>query len=172
MTFARCNCPGFCPEHPRSNFQYSSISDASKWIRLGSKYVREACIIIDGAIAHTQPNCVYGLEQLRSAAVAEWHWVDAICIDQNDLEEKGKQVAIMAEVYAKARHVCVSCGPGCETALTILESVLSKSFPRTEREGYEHCRACYARCCAPALLGASVGKSTILSRCLAWAYDR
>jgi hypothetical protein len=39
-------------------------------------------------------------------------WIDAICINQKDDEEKGVQVAKMGDVYRKATKVVVWLGPG------------------------------------------------------------
>jgi hypothetical protein len=34
-------------------------------------------------------------------------WADAICINQNDLEERNQQVSIMAFIYSRAQTVLV-----------------------------------------------------------------
>ena len=34
-----------------------------------------------------------------------WYWLDAICINQGDKDERGLQVAMMGEIYAKAALV-------------------------------------------------------------------
>lgn len=47
-------------------------------------------------------------------------WVDALCVNQNDLEERGSQVSIMGEVYGQAHQVLVHLGDsleGCELAI-------------------------------------------------------
>ncbi|KAH9877994.1 hypothetical protein J1614_003211 [Plenodomus biglobosus] len=41
-------------------------------------------------------------------------WVDALCINQADLEEKNSQIAMMHEIYQRARHVIVWLGDGIE----------------------------------------------------------
>jgi hypothetical protein len=38
-------------------------------------------------------------------------WVDAICIDQENLQERAQQVALMAEIYASAERVLAWTGP-------------------------------------------------------------
>jgi hypothetical protein len=38
-------------------------------------------------------------------------WIDALCIDQKSVDEKGKQVAIMGTIYALASRVIVWLGP-------------------------------------------------------------
>jgi len=38
-------------------------------------------------------------------------WVDALCIDQNNLEEKAYQIELMHKIYAQAQHVVIWLGP-------------------------------------------------------------
>jgi hypothetical protein len=38
-------------------------------------------------------------------------WADGICIDQDNLSEKGHQVALMAKIYRAAQHVIIYIGP-------------------------------------------------------------
>ncbi len=37
-------------------------------------------------------------------------WIDAICINQSDLEERGRQVRLMPNIYARAERVLVWLG--------------------------------------------------------------
>jgi len=45
-------------------------------------------------------------------------WVDAVCIDQSDVEEKSHQVALMPEIYFTATKVL--CWLGTSTPETTL----------------------------------------------------
>lgn len=38
-------------------------------------------------------------------------WVDAICIDQDNAKEKGEQVALMGDIYRKAKCAVAWLGP-------------------------------------------------------------
>lgn len=38
-------------------------------------------------------------------------WIDAICIDQDDIAHKGHQVSMMGEIYSHASRVIVWLGP-------------------------------------------------------------
>ncbi|KAI0114151.1 heterokaryon incompatibility protein-domain-containing protein [Nemania sp. FL0031] len=38
-------------------------------------------------------------------------WIDAVCIDQNNEEEKSKQIPMMRYIYARARQVLIWLGP-------------------------------------------------------------
>lgn len=50
------------------------------------------------------------LVRLRDEDIVRILWVDAICIDQSNKEEKGHQIKQMAELYAKAGRVIVWLG--------------------------------------------------------------
>lgn len=39
-----------------------------------------------------------------------WYWIDSICIDQGDMEEKSLQVALMGEIYGTAQCVLAFVG--------------------------------------------------------------
>lgn len=38
-------------------------------------------------------------------------WVDALCINQEDLEEKSHQITLMKDVYSRAEETCLWLGP-------------------------------------------------------------
>ncbi|KAM7188397.1 Heterokaryon incompatibility protein (HET) domain containing protein [Rhypophila sp. PSN 637] len=48
-------------------------------------------------------------------------WVDAVCINQSDNDERASQVALMGRIYKSCSQVCVWLGPiGCEDVPTCL----------------------------------------------------
>jgi hypothetical protein len=60
------------------------------------------------------------LLRLRGCSLERIIWVDAICINQDDLTERGQQVQRMAQIYSKAARVLVWLGetaPYCDIAL-------------------------------------------------------
>ncbi|KAI1119264.1 heterokaryon incompatibility protein-domain-containing protein [Nemania sp. NC0429] len=53
-------------------------------------------------------------------------WVDALCIDQQNRDERSSQVQQMAEIYAKAREVAIWLGPSendSELAIELLQDI-------------------------------------------------
>jgi hypothetical protein len=54
--------------------------------------------------------------RLADTHIGSWIWIDAICIDQNDLEERSAQVQIMWVIYSQAKTVRVWLGEEDETA--------------------------------------------------------
>ncbi|KAI4671740.1 uncharacterized protein J4E78_000236 [Alternaria triticimaculans] len=57
----------------------------------------------------------YLRDGIKLGLTARTLWIDAICINQADDEEKGKQVTMMGNIYACAKSVLVWTGePGCD----------------------------------------------------------
>ncbi|CAI9634545.1 unnamed protein product [Alternaria burnsii] len=76
-----------------------------------------------------------------ASVIAEQHryryyWVDAICIDQNNLQERGQQVSLMGEIYSKSTCTLVWLGREYDdSGLAInlirkLGSKLAEDFPK------------------------------------------
>ncbi|KAH8802984.1 heterokaryon incompatibility protein-domain-containing protein [Xylogone sp. PMI_703] len=59
-------------------------------------------------------NCGAALRCLRKEAEHIKLWIDAICINQCDPQEKGVQISLMDEIYSKAANVVIYLGSGNE----------------------------------------------------------
>ncbi|RYP67935.1 hypothetical protein DL771_006968 [Monosporascus sp. 5C6A] len=73
-------------------------------------------IMVDGAAddANTilvTENLDVALRHLRRTGESRTLWIDAICIDQNNVAERGHQVSMMTNVYARASQVLIWLGP-------------------------------------------------------------
>jgi hypothetical protein len=55
-------------------------------------------------------NCWHALRRLRHGDQSRLIWIDAICINQEDLTERGQQVCLMGKLYRKAACVLVYLG--------------------------------------------------------------
>ena len=64
-------------------------------------------VVVDGAAIPVAWNLTRALEYLRDFAGSEplRIWIDAICIDQNDVHERAEQVAMMRAIYHNATCV-------------------------------------------------------------------
>lgn len=58
-------------------------------------------------------------------------WIDAVCINQQDDTEKGFQVALMGEIFRKARQVVIFLGEADEDTTTNMD-LLYRAVPITE----------------------------------------
>ena len=52
------------------------------------------------------------LRAFRQTSRPRYLWADALCINQQDIDEKNAQVALMGEIYSNASSVLVWLGPG------------------------------------------------------------
>jgi hypothetical protein len=78
-----------------------------------------------GTLSVTQ-NLRTALPYLRLRDRPRMLWIDAICVNQDDLEERSQQVQLMAEVFKLAERVVVWLGEATPTsacAMGILEKV-------------------------------------------------
>jgi hypothetical protein len=64
----------------------------------------------DDARLWVTKNCELALRYLRETDSELTLWVDAICINQKDVDERGHQVGIMRDVYSKAVQVLIWLG--------------------------------------------------------------
>lgn len=57
-------------------------------------------------------NLFDALERIRDSKLCMTIWVDAICINQEDIDERSAQVKQMADIYSAARRVLIWIGDG------------------------------------------------------------
>jgi hypothetical protein len=65
------------------------------------------------------------LLRLRNHCIERILWVDAICINQENLEEKGNQIQSMARIYGQANRVIVWLGEAENDSNQALETIRS-----------------------------------------------
>ncbi|KAI3543786.1 hypothetical protein CSPX01_06109 [Colletotrichum filicis] len=71
-------------------------------------------IEIEGASFSVTLNLHAALQQLQMNSVDSWLWIDALCIEQANLEEKSWQIGTMRDIFSGADIVYVWLGPGNE----------------------------------------------------------
>ena len=82
-------------------------------------------IVVNGNDVSVTANLELALRRLRAHADGTplTLWVDALCINQNNLDERGEQVALMGSIYSSCSEVCIWLGPcDCEYNPTCLDS--------------------------------------------------
>lgn len=67
-------------------------------------------IVVDGKILSITESLYDALYHLRNPDEDRMLWVDALCIDQNNIKERGHQVNRMGEIYKKADRVIIWLG--------------------------------------------------------------
>lgn len=74
-------------------------------------------LLVDGETVLIAPNCDLALRRLRKSGRVRAFWIDAVCINQADVQERNAQVSVMSEIYKKSDWVFVWLGEGTETGL-------------------------------------------------------
>ncbi|KAK2595337.1 hypothetical protein QQS21_006937 [Conoideocrella luteorostrata] len=67
-------------------------------------------VVVNGHRFNATTNLYWALRRLRAIGKTSI-WIDAICINQNDREEKSQQLPRMRSIYARAKEVFVWLGP-------------------------------------------------------------
>jgi len=80
-------------------------------------------ISINNCGGEATSNLHTALLHLRDPVFERVLWVDAICINQDDPDEKGRQVRSMANIYAKAGRVIVWLGEAAEGSDQAMEDI-------------------------------------------------
>ncbi|KAI1496814.1 heterokaryon incompatibility protein-domain-containing protein [Biscogniauxia marginata] len=96
-------------------------------------------IILDGVVFPVFENLEAALRRLRRPRKTRTLWIDAVCINQDDIEERGAQVKLMRDVYEMATQVNIWLGEptsGAEIGLNRLIS--SNPSTRASRNREKH----------------------------------
>jgi hypothetical protein len=80
-------------------------------------------ITVNGKPLVVRRNCQYVLQQAFATKASHYYWVDAICIDQTSIQERGHQVGIMGEIYSRAKHVFACVGPHADESEYLMATV-------------------------------------------------
>lgn len=94
----------FSLQSDESNFQALSYT----WETPSESGVRD--LTLCGRSHSVTSNLHAALRRLRQKQSTRVIWIDALCINQNDLEERAAQVTLMRQVYSKAREVLIWLG--------------------------------------------------------------
>jgi hypothetical protein len=83
-------------------------------------------------------NCVAALRQIRKLRGSRLVWIDAICIDQNEVDERNHQLGLMAQIYTQAKRVVIYLGESSNDSNSAMDWIrqidspaLDISSPRT-----------------------------------------
>lgn len=98
-----------------------------------------------GATLLVTSNLLAALERLRLPSLRRFLWIDAICINQEDLEERAQQVSIMGDIYKQCHKVLIwigEAGPSTSEALAKLPE-LAREQTRLESVKEEFIRKVY-----------------------------
>jgi len=89
-------------------------------------------------------NLFCALQRVRSWSQALYIWVDAVCINQHDVDERSLQVRTMLSKFQKARQVSVWLGECCGPSATAAGSLMSHGDDGLRRQ-IEACCSAHAQ---------------------------
>ncbi|KAI0595467.1 heterokaryon incompatibility protein-domain-containing protein [Biscogniauxia sp. FL1348] len=76
---------------------------------------------VNGCIRAITPALYEALLSLRLPDRRRAVWVDSLCINQEDLDERMQQVLLMAKIYKMAKHVIVYLGPSTSKSTALIK---------------------------------------------------
>ena len=119
---------------PKGNMFTFELEDAPNYHALsytwGDPNDTEA-IEIDGRPFQVTKNLLAALRRLRRIRDWEYIWIDAICINQADIDEKNHQLPLMADIYKNAKEVIIWLGESPAFPLPALRLI---------NQTYDHCQ--------------------------------
>ncbi|WYZ34137.1 hypothetical protein EsH8_I_000413 [Colletotrichum jinshuiense] len=109
--------PGEFEDPVRCSLSLSNTSDRVEYDAISYTWAGEdgamdwtASITLNGRGFSATPNCVAALRRVRSRGAPKVVWIDAVCMNQADVEERGHQVRLMPQIYSRAQQVLVYVG--------------------------------------------------------------
>ena len=85
-------------------------------------------IYCKGASFCTTPNCYSAIWHLRQKFGSLTIWIDAICINQNDNNEKAHQVSMMGDIYSLAEKTYIWLGEGSTSTDRVMKLLNTCGF--------------------------------------------
>jgi hypothetical protein len=89
----------------------------------------------EGQTVGITSNLDAALRHIRKTNRSRFLWVDAICINQNDVSERGHQVKLMRSIYKKARQVLIWIGEDEQYALSYHDSRTTLDWNHRSKSG-------------------------------------
>lgn len=100
---------------------------------------RDQTILLDGEDHRVSKNLYRSLHQTRQLGhhFSGWLWIDALSIDQENLQEKFHQVKIISKIFGHAKQTVVWLGPAYANSDQAMEELLSGRFRAGRKTHYE-----------------------------------
>lgn len=135
----KCELFNYSPEPDTDIHLYDALS----YVWGDSKKVQP--ISIDDHDYNVTENLHAALLHLRDRYFERIIWIDAICINQTDEQEKGRQIQAMAKIYGQANRVIVWLGAAADESGQTLQCIRATagegkptraSYSRTSQESF------------------------------------
>lgn len=126
---------GEATEEVQCSLQLVSLTDKPKFTALsyvwGDTDITTP-IRVDGQVFDATASLESALRHIRKGDVEETLWVDAVCINQEDMVERQQQITLMGDLYSKANRVIIwlgEQGPASEQLTRIIQREETLSAP-------------------------------------------
>ena len=106
-------CSLFDEGHP----SYEAVSYAWSHVK------GEGVILVSGDRTIVPAAAEEALRNLRYSDRPRTLWLDAICIDQENTEERNQQVALMHEIYKKTTRTVIWLGKADESTIVAIDTI-------------------------------------------------
>ncbi|KAI0449483.1 heterokaryon incompatibility protein-domain-containing protein [Xylaria acuta] len=126
--------PAVCCEMSVIPLTESESFDALSYV-WGDPSVKDGTMICNGQTIDITINLWTSLRQIWKNWPDKRLWVDAICINQNDVQERNQQVTMMGEIYSAALCVVVWLGESTEKCNELFK-LLDQKQKETESSTY------------------------------------
>ncbi|KAL2063514.1 hypothetical protein VTL71DRAFT_5319 [Oculimacula yallundae] len=114
---------------PEWQIKHARLSENPRYEALS--YVWDQCPAMEEGAPSQNPatNLTRALEHLRRVAEPDGRvlWIDALCINQNDVDERNHQVTQMGEIYSHAETVILWLGDGQSASVLAIRSLSESS---------------------------------------------
>lgn len=88
-------------------------------------------LVLGGKPIPARENLLHALRSFQKRNDEGYIWVDAVCINQSDLEEKKTQIALMGQIYSAAERTIIWLGPkegDSDLAMDFIRRVKAEDF--------------------------------------------
>ncbi|KAH9904520.1 heterokaryon incompatibility protein-domain-containing protein [Xylariomycetidae sp. FL2044] len=118
--------------------EYEAISYT--WAEESGDATKSQVVFIRGIPLEITKNCHRVLQRLRAVEESRLVWIDAICINQDNIAERGHQVRLMSRIYSGAERVIMYLGEASEDCDYVFD-YLSVPAASQLRSGYHYVKA-------------------------------
>ena len=94
----------------------------------------DCTFLLNGTPFSIKPNLQGALRELSKGKVERLLWVDAICINQADINERNEQVRMMSSIYRQATRVVIWMGPRFAGGKGVAAEAI-EGFAQRQRKG-------------------------------------
>jgi len=115
-----------------NSLEYSAVSYA--WGKPEFSETLEIDCDGDTSYLRVTPNVDDPLRRLRACSVRKYLWIDALCLNQADKDEKAQQIPLMGRIYEEARVVHIWLGKSDPMTGKVFEFIRKASrLPQAEK---------------------------------------